>query len=131
MKALKVLFYTFLFLMLIVIVAGTIFIFRFDINQYKDPIAQTISEKIGYPIKLGSLAIGFKHGFSIEALSLSVEGEPKSGKGFFSLNTEELSFKVDPEMLLKRELLVSKIYLKSPKLIYQVTAQNSLSLIHI
>ncbi len=107
-----------LVLIVVLLIAGIVFLATFDANRYKNEIASRLSERTGYPVKIGSLALGFRNGIAFQVNDFSLEGKLKTGPGVFSFVAKRFFLKLDPSYLLKKELRASEILLESPQLTY-------------
>lgn len=107
-----------LLLIVILVVVLGVLIATFDVNRYKTDIESILYEKTGYPVKIGSLSLGFKNGLAIQANNLSLDGKLKSGQGAFSFIGRRFFMKLELKPLLQKEIRVSEVLIDAPQLTY-------------
>ena len=96
MKAIKVTLYVFAGLVVLVVLAGAIFVMTFDPNRYKGQIENLVKEKTGRTLKLsGKLEVAFwpSLGANVNGVTLSEHG---SDQQFLALDSAHASVAVLP-----------------------------------
>lgn len=98
-------------LVLVVIGGLAILLATLDLNRYREQLADSLSETLGEPVRIGELRVAFLPQPSLDCLDLSI-GTPE-GDGL-RLNAEHLYLKLQLLPLLTGRLAFSEISLRQP-----------------
>lgn len=115
----KIIFYALIFILLIAFISGAIFVLTFDINRYKDDIANRISRQLGCPIQIGSLSLSLHRGLALQASNVSLVYELTVPPARFELTTQNFFLKLQLKPLLQKRLEVSEIIIDQPVALYE------------
>ncbi len=114
-----------LFLVLILAVAGGFYYLThyFDINQFKDEIAQAVFDKTGRKLTIaGDIRWTLFPSIAIEINQITLGNAPGFKEDF--LNANKIALQVDTRALLSKKLKVSSIEIKEPTVHLQINARG-------
>ncbi|MCX5707896.1 MAG: AsmA family protein [Candidatus Omnitrophica bacterium] len=118
MKIFKIVFISFLGLIVLTVIATVIFIKTFDVNRYKPQITSEAAKAMsrGVDFRKADLGISLTQGISLKISDLSIAEDPEFGKGnFFSV--KEISVGVDAfGYIFRKRVEISSIIINSPQI---------------
>ena len=117
MKIIRIIFFFFLALALIVCMGIFIFFETFDADQYLAQITQKASIALGRPVSLGHISLGFSdQGITFDAGPLAVADDASFTKQpFITVDRIRISLDLEP-LILHREIHIRNILLQSPQI---------------
>ena len=116
MKIVKIALVSFFVLILVVIVAGIIFIKTFDVNRFKPQIVSLAGKTLNRQVDFqnAKLGLSLRHGVSLKIHNLVIADDPAFSKGNF-LTVKDISLAVDVlKYCFKKEVDVPSILIDSP-----------------
>lgn len=119
MKVLKIVFIS--FLVIVVIFAGVAYFWlkSFDINKYKPQVEAELARQLGRPVSIGALylELSFSSGVTLAVDRVSVEDDKEVFANDLLLNIEKIKLNVDiANFLKKKQLVVTEVSINNPSL---------------
>ncbi|MFQ5560749.1 MAG: hypothetical protein ACE5FU_09215, partial [Nitrospinota bacterium] len=88
----------------------------FDVNYYKKPIEETLTELIGIPVSFGHIDFSFRKGLSLNVRDLKIAGA--TGRSGLVVEKSMFLFKLLP-LLKERKFVIKSIQLLSPEILLE------------
>lgn len=116
-------------ILLALAVAGlAIVILTFDADRYRPLLVSTLEKAIGRPVQLERLSLGWQQGIALQVRGLTIaEGAQAAGEPL--LHVESTSAFVELMPLLRKDVRVTSVVLKQPRIHLIRDAQGNLNLV--
>lgn len=118
-----------LLMLFILIAAGVaVFIATFDADRYRPLLVSELQQAVGRPVRLERISLGWQNGVAIQLKGLAVY-EDDQVQGEPLVQVESISALVRLMPLLRREVQVSSVLLRRPRIHVTRDAQGQMNLL--
>lgn len=101
-------------LILILFVAGAVFLMTFNVDKYRPQIISQIENAIKKPVKLDRISLGWRMGVALELEGFAILNSRENPSEWVKLNSAKAVVNLTP--LLARQIQVTTLYLDQPVL---------------
>jgi len=107
------------FLLLIIIIGIALFLSFFDLNTYKQPLTEKLTEALGRGVLIkGALQLQFYPDIALEINDISIKNLPHFSPDDF-LSVQQATVQVALLPLFKQEIIIDSLILEHPRLLLQ------------
>lgn len=103
-----------LFVLILAVIAGVVFVATLDVNQYRPLLMDQIQKAIGKPVRIEKISLGWRSGAALSLNGFAVAADPEFRDKLIEVDSAKAELQLMP--LLAREIKVSSIYIGEPKI---------------
>lgn len=110
----KKFFLVLLILIILALIGAGIFLFTFDVNQYRPLITDQLQKSLGKPVKMDKIKFSWRSGISLSLRGLVIGADPEFRTELIRVESANAALNLAP--LLNHEVQISSITVNEPKI---------------